>query len=282
MAYENVRRIYARDAQFQKFEALLTNRNKRRRYGEFIFEGVRNINEAVGNGWHIASFLYARDRKLSGWAEDTLSNSSGSENFELPAELMAELSGKDEVSELMAVAKMKSRGPHIAEYSGNPIIALLDRPSNKGNLGTTLRSCDAFGVDELVITGRSVDAYDKDVIAASMGSFFKVPFAELSENAQIDGYLNEMKARFPSLKVIGTTAHKKTDIYELDLSGPVVFLIGSETEGLNWHLAGICDETATIPMSEFSRASSLNASCAAAVTFYEASRQRSKNPGFLL
>ena len=57
-------RVYTRSATYQKFEVLKTNRNKRYKYGEFFVEGVRNINNAVENGWEIVSFLYDGDRKL--------------------------------------------------------------------------------------------------------------------------------------------------------------------------------------------------------------------------
>ncbi len=50
-----------KNAAWQKLEVLKTNRNKRHRYGEFLVEGVRNINEAVAKGWTIAAWIYARD-----------------------------------------------------------------------------------------------------------------------------------------------------------------------------------------------------------------------------
>ena len=67
-----VKKINSRNAEFQKFQVLKTNRNKRHKYGEFFVEGVRNINGAVEGGWEITSFLYTREKPLSGWAEDLL------------------------------------------------------------------------------------------------------------------------------------------------------------------------------------------------------------------
>ena len=80
-----------------------------------------------------------------------------------------------------------------------------------------------------------------------MGSFFHVPFFRLA------------------------------DLQDIDMTTPVLFIIGNETDGLNQHYVNICDIMATIPMSDNSSASSLNVSCAATVMFYEANRQRS-NP----
>jgi TrmH family RNA methyltransferase len=338
--------VTARDATFQKFAVLQTNRSKRRRYGEFLVEGVRNINEAVRCGWRIASFLYAAygagkkaspipDSRhlqsqlsahqagkraqptpenfdsqmlptgLSGWALNLLETVETEINYALAPELMAELSRKDEPSELMALVKMRDEAapykmiakardnavlheaidnardeaapPSRKPQGSNPLFVLFDRPSNKGNLGTLFRSCDSFGADCLFLTGHGVDPYEPEVITASMGSFFSVPFQLLQSNEQIGGTLHNLKRRYPALQIIGTTSHKKSPLWNIDLRGPVLFMIGNETDGLNHHLTGLCDALVTIPMSENAAATSLNVSCAASVLLYEAVRQQDIN-----
>jgi len=264
--------IFAKDATYQKFEVLKANRNKRHRYQEFIIEGVRNINQALDYGWRIHSFIYGRDHELSQWANELLKITPTVTNYSLSAELMAELSGKTDPSELLAIVNMQP--PAIMGLSNTPVIALFDRPSNKGNLGTLLRSCDALGVDQLIITGHSIDIYDPEVIGASMGSFFKVPFLRLSDNRDIDGYIDDLRRQYPNLTVIGTDENSEKAIHQLDLQSPVLIMIGNEKDGLNRHLQEICDVMAEIPMSEHRAASSLNVSCAATVVFYEVNRQR--------
>lgn len=273
-----IERIYSKNAAYQKFEVLKTNRNKRYKYGEFFVEGVRNLNEAVRCGWHICSFLYTRENRLSGWAEEMLRSVRTECNFELTAALMADLSGKEDTSELMAVVRMREDSFSQFHFSENPIVALFDRPSNKGNLGTILRSCDALGVEGLILTGHGVDLYDPDVIISSMGSFFKVPAIRVADNAAVMDFIGKMKERYPGFLVAGTTAHRQHPLYELDLSGPVMFPIGNETEGLCRAFKEGCDVLTTIPMAEDSSASSFNVGCAATVMFYEAVRQRLKRP----
>jgi len=269
-----IQKVVTKNATYQKFEVLLTNRNKRHRYNEFMIEGVRNINEAIKNNWQVNSFIYSQGKRLSDWTSDLLHHVKTKVNYELIGNLMSELSGKEDTSELLAIVNMKDHTENEVEMSENPIIALFDRPSNKGNLGTLLRSCDAFGVEKLVVTGHCVDIYDPDVISASMGSFFKLPFIRLSDKIAIDSYLSNLKLRYPLLKIIGTTVDKEVPIYEIDMTKPVLFLIGNETTGLNRHYCEISDVMTTIPMSEKSSASSFNVSCAATVMFYEANRQR--------
>jgi len=78
-------------------------------------------------------------------------------NNELTETLMNDLNGKEDTSEPMAVIKIKDNANHVNELPDNPMIAWFDRLSNNGNLGTLLRSCDAFGINKLIITGYAVD-----------------------------------------------------------------------------------------------------------------------------
>ncbi len=266
-------RITVRNNIFQHIQVLKTNRTKRNRYREFVVEGVRNINEAVKNGWQIISFLCG-DGKLSDWAKELLVTVKTKENYQFSQELMRELSSKEDTSELMAIVAMKDIVPTQMKFSANPFLVLFDRPSNKGNLGTMIRSCDALGVETLIITGHAVDLYDPEVIAASMGSFFSLPVVRIAEQEILYEMINRMKATYGTFRMFGSTAHQQKAIYELDLTSPLLLFIGNETKGLSYAYKELCDELCTIPMAESSTASSFNVSCAASIMIYEVVRQR--------
>jgi TrmH family RNA methyltransferase len=187
---------------------------------------------------------------------------------------MNNLSGKEDTSEIMAIIGMRDDDLDALTLSNNPILALFDRPSNKGNLGTVIRSCDALGVECLILTGHSVDLYDPEVVVASMGSFFNLTVIRAPENKMVLDFIDNLKKRYPTFQAIGTTAHKEHAIYDLDLSVPVMFMIGNETDGLSNTFSDCCDVLATIPMVDSSYATSFNVGCAATVMFYEANRQR--------
>jgi len=156
----------------------------------------------------------------------------------------------------------------------NPVYVLFDRPSGKGNLGALLRSCDAFGVNKLYCAGHSVDIYDPEVIASSTGSFFTVPFELLSKADEIDKLIDGLRREHPGLLVAGTSAHAAQSAYDADLGGPLLLLIGNESDGLSWRLKHLADALISIPMSPVSYATSLNVSCAATALLYEAFRRR--------
>ncbi len=265
--------IYTKNSTYQKFEVLKTNRNKRYRYNEFLVEGVRSLNEAVKNGWKIKNFLYDKNN-LSDWARNMIKTVPTQENFCLTADLMQDLSGKTDASELMAVMEMREDRLERVALSENPFIVLFDRPSNRGNLGTMIRSCDALGADMLIITGHAVDLYDPDVVVSAMGSFFNMPVVRIADNTELLDYIDKLKAKYPSFKVVGTTAHKESPCYGEDFTQPLMLMMGNETMGLNKAFKESCDVLCTIPMDEDSYASSFNVSCAASILMYEVVRQR--------
>ena len=267
-------KICTKNATYQRFEVLKTNRNKRYKYNEFFVEGVRNINEAITNHWNIRSFIFSGDRSLSGWARNILRTVKTDINYELPSALMADISDKEDTSEILAIVEMREDDLFKLKLSESPVIALFDRPSNKGNLGTIIRSCDSFGIDALLLTGHSVDLYDPDVISASMGSFFNVPTLRVADYGTLFPYIDTLRHRYDGLQVVGTTAHNEKNITEIDFTRPALLMIGNETDGLSRTLKEKSDVLATIPMSSKSSASSFNVGCAATVFFYEVVRQR--------
>ena len=249
------------------------NRNKRYKYNEFFVEGVRSLKEAVKNGWNIKSWVYDKNN-LSDWAKEMVFNVKTEVNYNLAPQLLKELSGKEDTSELMSVIGMREDSFDNIQLPENPFIVLFDRPSNKGNLGTMIRSCDALGADMLVITGHAIDLYEPDVVVSAMGSFFNLPVIRMPDNNILYKYIEELKIKYPGFTVVGTTAHKETPVYNVNLAVPLMLMMGNETMGLNKAFKEYCDVLCTIPMSEKSYATSFNVSCAASVLMYEITRQR--------
>jgi 23S rRNA (uridine2479-2'-O)-methyltransferase len=273
-SHPEIMKISTENNYFQHFEVLKNNRNKRLRYGEFFVEGVRNINEAVRNGWQIKSYLYSRDKPLSDWAANILNHFTGGMRFELTEPLITKLSDKEDTSELIAIVEMPPDDITNIDDDENMILVVFDRPANKGNLGTVIRSCDALGVNGLIITGHAVDLYDPEVIRASTGSFFKLPMVRIPSFNEVSTYIGQLKHRYPQLRVVGTSEKGEAAIDEYDFTGPVVVLLGNEAEGLSQSYAEISDALVRIPMSSTTSASSLNVACAASIFLYEVNRQR--------
>jgi TrmH family RNA methyltransferase len=168
-------RIIKKDNDFQKFEVLMRNRNKRHQYQEFIVEGVRNVNNAIKYNWDVKGVIYSSETKKSEWANNIINNSQIKVAYDLTSNLLEALSDKEESSEIMLLVGYSTHNIINELNTKNPIVAIFDRPSNRGNLGTVIRSCEAMGVSGLAISGHSVDLYDPETISSSTGSFFKLP-----------------------------------------------------------------------------------------------------------
>ncbi|WP_439946725.1 RNA methyltransferase [Streptomyces sp. BBFR109] len=267
-----VQRISTRNARFQQLQTLLGNRTKRGRAREFLVQGVRPITMAVDHGWTVRSLLYDADRPLSRWAEDLLRRTDA-ERVAMAPRLLAELSEKaDGAAEVLAVVAMEPDDlSRIAVHDGF-LGLLFDRPTQPGNIGSIVRSADAFGADGLIVTGHAADPYDPKSVRASTGSFFAVPVVRSPSHHEVVEWLAKERAQGRPVAVVGTDEDGEADVSEFDLTQPVLLLIGNETAGLSAAWRDLCDHVVSIPMT--GSASSLNASNAASVVLYEARRQR--------
>jgi tRNA G18 (ribose-2'-O)-methylase SpoU len=266
----SVQRITTRNARFQQWQALLGNRTKRQRSREFLVQGVRPISLAVEHGWPLSTLIYDDSRRLSGWAADLLHNTSANtEQVAMAPDLLAELGEKEETApEVVAVVGMPPddlrRVPVPADFLG----VVFDRPTSPGNIGTLIRSADAFGAHGVIVTGHAADVYDPRSVRASTGSLFALPAVRTPSHREVEEWLSGERP----VTVVGTDEHGDADVSEFDLTGPVLLLIGNETAGLSSAWRDVCDQLVSIPM--VGAASSLNAANAGAVVLYEAARQR--------
>jgi TrmH family RNA methyltransferase len=257
--------ISSRNARFQQWQALLGNRSKRQRAGEFIVQGVRPITMALAAGWPLRALLHDADRPLSGWARSALASSSAP-RFALAGELMAELGDRDEAPEVLAVVEMPSDDLARLDFG---LSVVFDRPTSPGNIGTLIRSADAFGATAVLVTGHAADPYDPRSVRASAGSLFAVPVARAASHVPVLEWIDGLPVR---PRLVAADEHGDADVYDADLTGPLMFMIGNETAGLSSAWRDACDLTVSIPMT--GTASSLNAATAATVILYEAARQR--------
>jgi 23S rRNA (uridine2479-2'-O)-methyltransferase len=263
-------RVTTRNARFQQWEALLNNRSKRQRTGEFLVHGVRPITLAVEHGWRLSALLYAADRRLSRWATDLL-DTVETTRVSMAPELIAELGDRsdDQAPELIAVAELPGddldRIPVPADFLG----VVFDRPTSPGNIGTLVRSADAFGTHGVIVAGHAADVYDPKTVRASTGSLFAVPVVRADSAASV---LDWVGAHETPIRVVGTAETGTAVVDRHDLTGPTLLVVGNETAGMSNAWRQACDDVVSIPIG--GAASSLNAASAGAIVLYEVVRQR--------
>ncbi len=261
-------RLHSANNDFQHIETIKRNRIKRQKCREFFLEGVRNINQALANGWPIPAFYSSTDSRLSDWARSTLERAAPERHFRLPPALMAELSDKHETSELVALVAMPPDDLARIPTPDPGRWVVLDRPSNPGNLGALLRSCDAFGVAGVIITGHAVDLYDPKVLRATAGSFFAQPVVRLPSQRELLPWLGRLREEDPGLRTVGTSARSGVAVQGYPFPARCLLIFGNETQGLSAAYRELCDDLVRIPMD--GTATSLNLSCAGSIVLYQA------------
>lgn len=265
-------RITSRNSAFQVLQSLATNRHKRHATRTFLLEGVRPINTARAHGWRFAAVIVPRGATPSRWASDVIDSASAPVRYEMAPDLMRELSGKTQSSELLAVVQMPDDDLRRIRLGPDLLVAVIDRPSNPGNLGTLIRSCDAFGVHGVVVTGHAVDLYDPATITASRGSLFAVPVVRMASHADVSAWLADVRASVGTCHVVGADEKASLRVFDHDFRAATVMVFGNERAGLSRAYRDLCDTWVQIPIE--GSATSLNVAVAASVVFYEVSRQR--------
>jgi TrmH family RNA methyltransferase len=148
-----------------------------------------------------------------------------------------------------------------------PLVLIAAALQDPGNLGTLIRSAEAFGATAVLTTLGTVGEWNQKALRASAGSVFRVPVAQI---AHAD--IGDLKSR--GLRVFAAVAPgtKSIPVADADLTQPCALMIGNEGAGLTPELLQIADALITIPMP--GHVESLNAAVAGSLLLYEASRQR--------
>jgi len=157
------------------------------------------------------------------------------------------------------------------QQTAAPLIIVLAGLQDPGNLGTIVRSAEAFGADGVLCLSGTVSAWNPKAVRASAGSVFRVPLLTVSEKDAI-AHLRESGVR-----MIATTTHGAEPADLVDLAQPVALFIGNEGNGVPASLSRRTDGAITIPCP--GQVESLNAAVATSVLLYEAARQRSIQSG---
>jgi TrmH family RNA methyltransferase len=151
-----------------------------------------------------------------------------------------------------------------------PLVVVLAGVQDPGNLGTVVRSAEAFGASGVLLAEKTVSRFNPKAVRASAGSLFRLPTVtvKLSEAAA--------KLREHGVRLVATSSHQGTPAHDADLAGALAIFLGSEGAGLPREALTQMDEVLAIPHSP--RVESLNAGIAASILLYEAARQRGTKP----
>lgn len=257
--------ITSKDNELIKHIRKLKDKKYRDESNEYVVEGVKLVEEAVKENAKIKQIIICEDTTRT---------------YEIPTHIMLEIARYECISVsnkifniitqvtnpqgIMAIIEKNAQDAQI-DYSQD-IIVVLDDVQDPGNLGTILRTVDSIGLNQIIVSKGTADAFNSKVVRSTMGAIFRIKIIEVENLVQ---EIKEMRKHH--FKLMVTSLQTKNSIYDIDFNKKII-VIGNEANGVSKEIQDMADEKAKIPM--LGRTESLNASVAAGVVMYEYVRQK--------
>ena len=247
--------------------------------GLVLIETVRLAEEALRSGAAIHKLLICSStggRNSTPRVRSLLKKlRAGTEVCEVASEVFQGLASTETPQGILALARVPSWREQDLFPSGppllSPLVLVVAGLQDPGNLGTVLRSAEAFGVTGVILTRSTVSPCNAKVVRATAGALFRIPMLRGLTAAEAVTLLRRRRVRLFSSVVGGNKR-----LPDIDFSGPIAVAIGSEGAGLPPEISA-AGRRLTIPMAPV--VESLNAAAAAAVILYEIARQRNSRDG---
>ena len=224
----------------------LKNKKYRDKEGLFIVEGIKMVEEARESSFVIEDILVSESSPyLDAYKDYTV----------LTESVFKDISHMKNPEGVMAVIKEKDLDLVLDRK-----LICLDGLKDPGNLGTIIRSMDAFGFKNLLLMPETVDPYNPKTLRASMGSIFRIGISQVDEEKVIS-------LKDKGYKIIASSLEGAVPIKEVEVSDKYMLVIGSESHGISKFMEEIADELVKIPISD--KVDSLNAAIATGVFLYD-------------
>ncbi len=234
---------------------LASSRSYRRQCGEYLGDGVKLLEEAVKWNAPLVTVVFTEGTQLPQLP-------AGVRQVEVPADVMKSISPMEAPQGALFTAKLPDQS--FPEKLTGRRYLVLEGVQDPGNVGTILRTADAYEADGLILLEGCADLYNHKTVRASMGAVFRCP----AWSGTLEELLPLLKAA--GIPMLGAALREDTvDVRQADLKRAAM-LVGSEGRGLSEAALAACDQTVRIPMNE--RCESLNAAVAAATLLWEGYR----------
>jgi TrmH family RNA methyltransferase len=238
-------------------------------HGECAIEGVKLVEEAIRSGQRLGGLFISESAQPMA-AKLLPQVSQRVEAMLLPDSLFNSVVPSETPQGVAALVRMHPATiDQLIERSQNGPLMVVAGLQDPGNLGTILRSAEAFGAAGVFLTENTASPYNAKVLRGSAGSVFRLPFVQIHSGELLP------QLRRHGVRLVATSSHKGVPLPEVNWALPLAIFIGNEGAGLARELMQQMDETIVIPQS--SAVESLNAGVAASIVLYEVSRKSKEN-----
>lgn len=245
----------------------LQQKKHRQERGEFLVEGIQPVLQAVRSGATIRMLLTAPEILTSKTAREAVREQAraGVRVVQVSPQVLEALTAREQPTGLAAVVKIGHRRLDDLLVDETALFVALHRVSNAGNLGTILRTADAVRARGVILIGAVTDPYAPAAVTASRGAVFSVPIVRIEKADEAVEW-----SQRHGVRLVTTSDHAETLLWDADLSKPLMLVFGNEGEGLDAQLL-TQGQPVRIPMA--GAVDSLNLAVAAGVLLYEWVRQ---------
>lgn len=240
----------------QKLIQSLQQKKYRNEHRLFVIEGVKIISEFVQFTNLVTEIYLSKEDILS----EEIRQLAEEKNISITVtdeRSLARMSSLTTPPNCLAVARMLDSSLAL-ESLRDEVVVVLDQVQDPGNLGTIIRSCDWFGVKNIVCSEDTVDCYNPKVVQASMGSLCNVAMHYVKLNSFLE------TAKNAGLNVLGTLLNG-VDAKQLTIAKGSVIVFGNEANGISEEVKALIDTAITILPSKSAHAESLNVATTVAI-----------------
>lgn len=233
-------------------------------HSQFVIEGIKMVTEAMTYGMNMTTMVLREDYETNETLREVYRIAQEMGIFLLVVEfnLFGQLCDTETPQGVLAILEKKGQDLGYFLQGENHKILLLDTIQDPGNLGTIIRTADAFGISGVVLSNGCVDLYNPKVLRATMGSVFHLP---IIANVNLLEWLPKLKDK--GFVTIATDPYGEGDIANIKRTPKMAIVIGNEAKGISQAIEEVVDIRMKISMS--GNAESLNASIAAGIFIYE-------------
>ncbi len=242
-------------------------RDKRTREAEqlFLVEGPKFVSEAVFTGVFPAQIIVSeRGVKLPAFREIIDRAGSRSQVIRVSDPVMEYVCETETPQGILALVQMPARSLADLTITASSLLVVLDGVQDPGNVGTVIRTADAFGAAAVLLTRGCADLYNAKTLRSTMGSLWHLPVLRDLEIPELTAFLQANRV-FTAVTCLAETARP---LPGADLKWPLAVVFGSEARGVSAGLNRLAGIELKIPMT--GRAQSLNVATAAGIVLYEA------------
>jgi len=237
--------------------------SRKNRDTDFVVEGIKFVKEAVNQKAHIKFVLLNENETVKNEFAELIEflKTDKIEFFYCNDNVFSSVAETINAQGILAVTAKKAYDKELILHECK-FIVMCDRIQDPGNLGTIIRTADAFGPAAVILNRGCVDLYNPKVVRATAGAMFRVPFIVGDTSEEIIQYL-----KGSGFKIIATVVDSDFSFEDIEESEKICIVIGNEGQGISREISEISDMNITIKMS--GRQESLNASIAAGISIYE-------------